>query len=124
MIYSWDMSTISRSVFTVAALAGVWVPFRSVFAGSGSTMELLAMTRLYSMRMQTVLNKIVLKNRYNTLEIEENGRRAWINGVMFWLHEPCRRSGRAWAIRWRRWRNTLALLRILIFFAQILMCIS
>ena len=99
MIYSLVMFTISRSMFTVAALAGVWVPFRSVFAGSGSTVELLAMTRLYSMRMQTVSNKIVLKNRYNTLEIEENGRRAWINGVMFWLHEPCRRSGRAWAIR-------------------------
>ena len=47
------------------------------------------MTRLYSMRMQTVSNKIVLKNRYNTLEIEENGRRAWINGVMFWL-KPCK----------------------------------
>ena len=93
------MSTISRSKFTVAALSGVWVPFHSVFAGSGSIVELLAIARLYSMRVQTVSNKIVLKNRYNTLEFEENGRRAWINGVMFWLHEPCRRSGRAWAIR-------------------------
>ncbi|MFL2877099.1 MAG: N-acetylmuramoyl-L-alanine amidase [Pontiellaceae bacterium] len=93
------MSTISRSMFTVAALAGVWLPFRSVFAGSGSIVELSAIARLYSMRMQTISKKIVLNNKYNTLEIEENGRRAWINGVMFWLHEPCRRSGRSWAIR-------------------------
>ena len=93
------MSTISRSMFTVAALAGVWLPFRSVFAGSGSIVELSAIARLYSMRMQTISKKIVLNNRYNTLEIEENGRRAWINGVMFWLHEPCRRSGRSWAIQ-------------------------
>ena len=93
------MSTISRSMFTVAALAGVWLPFRSVFAGSGSIAELSAIARLYSMRMQTISKKIVLNNRYNTLEIEENGRRAWINGVMFWLHEPCRRSGRSWAIQ-------------------------
>ena len=73
MIYSWAMSHISRSMFTVAALAGVWVPFRSVFAGSGSTVELSAMTRLYSMRMQTVSNKIVLKNQYNTF----GNRRKW-----------------------------------------------
>ena len=99
MTYSLGMSKISRSTFTVVALAGVWVPFHSAFAGSGSTVELSEIARLYSMRMQMVSNKIVLKNRYNTLEIEENGRRAWINDVMFWLHEPCRRSGRTWAIR-------------------------
>jgi N-acetylmuramoyl-L-alanine amidase len=99
MTYSLSMFKLSRSAFTLAAFTGVWVPSHSVFAGTGSTVELADIARLYSMRMQTGTKKIVLNNRYNTLEIEENGRRAWINGVMFWLHEPCRRSGRAWAVR-------------------------
>ena len=107
------MSTISRSMFTVAALAGVWLPFRSVFAGSGSIVELSAIARLYSMRMQTISKKIVLNNRYNTLEIEENGRRAWINGVMFWLHEPCRRSGRL-----GRFRSPISSVELIQFFVH------
>jgi N-acetylmuramoyl-L-alanine amidase len=40
-----------------------------------------------------------MKNKWNTIEVETNSRRAWINGVMTWLHYPCRKSGRNWAIR-------------------------
>ncbi len=43
--------------------------------------------------------KVVMKNKWNTIEVETNSRRAWVNGVMVWLHHPCRKSGRDWAIR-------------------------
>jgi N-acetylmuramoyl-L-alanine amidase len=72
----------------------------AVFAGSGSeNVSLSYIARLYTMSRSTVGKKVVLKNKWNTIEVETNSRRAWINGIMIWLHHPCRKSGSDWAIR-------------------------
>ncbi|MDF7799753.1 N-acetylmuramoyl-L-alanine amidase [Pontiellaceae bacterium B1224] len=63
------------------------------------TVGLSYISRLYSMKMSAFGKKIVLENKYNKLEVETNSRRAWINGVMIWLHEPCRKYGNEWTIR-------------------------
>ncbi|MEI6892366.1 MAG: N-acetylmuramoyl-L-alanine amidase [Pontiella sp.] len=51
------------------------------------------------MKKTIVDKKVVLQNKYNKLEIGTNSRRAYINGIMLWLHEPCRKSGTDWVIR-------------------------
>ncbi|MDF7823993.1 N-acetylmuramoyl-L-alanine amidase [Pontiellaceae bacterium B12227] len=63
------------------------------------TVSLSYIARLYSMKMTTFGKKVILQNKYNKLEIETNSRRSWINGVMLWLHEPCRKHGAEWTIR-------------------------
>lgn len=93
------MSRLSRSLFVWGSVAGAWLPSLSAIAGKASSVQLTQIARLYSMRLDSVGDKLVLRNRYNRIEFEVNGRRAWVNGVMFWLHEPCRRSGGAWGIR-------------------------
>jgi N-acetylmuramoyl-L-alanine amidase len=65
---------------------------------SSTTVSLSYIARLYDMRTSSSGKKIVMKNKWNTLEVETNSRRAWINGVMIWLHHPCRKSGSSWAI--------------------------
>ena len=92
------MHLTTRQLFLshVVLLAGTGVP---AFAASSSERVSLAyIAKLYTMHASNTGKKIVLKNKYNTLEIEANGRRAWVNGVMIWLHHPCRKSGRNWAI--------------------------
>jgi N-acetylmuramoyl-L-alanine amidase len=37
--------------------------------------------------------KIRLQNQYNTLDVEERGRRVWINGIMVWLNFSTEGSG-------------------------------
>ncbi|WP_372847023.1 hypothetical protein, partial [Pontiella sp.] len=54
------------------------------------TVSLSYIARLYTMKMSMSGKNCVLKNKYNTIEIETNSRRAWINGIMVWLHHPCR----------------------------------
>ena len=51
------------------------------------------------MSLSTSGTKLVMKNKWNSIEVETNSRRAWINGVMVWLHHPCRKSSRGWVIR-------------------------
>ncbi len=63
------------------------------------TVSLSYIARLYSMKIKTSGSKILLENRYNKLEIEANSRRAWVNGVMLWLHESCRQYGSEWTLR-------------------------
>lgn len=95
------MHLTTRQLFIsqVVLLAG----FRSqaVFAKSTSstTVSLSYIARLYSMGSATSGRKVVLKNKWNTIEVETNSRRAWINGIMVWLHHPCRKSGSGWAVR-------------------------
>ena len=55
-------------------------------------------SRQYAMRMRLVQNKILLQSQHTKVEIEQRGRRAWINGVMFWLHKPSRNSSGSWSI--------------------------
>ncbi len=93
------MHSTTRKLFLtqVAVLAGTRLP---ALAASGSeSVSLAYIARLYSMATSTSGKKIVMKNKWNTIEVETNGRRAWINGVMMWLHHPCRRAGHGWAIR-------------------------
>lgn len=93
------MHLVTRQLFisNIALFAGSCLP---VLAASNSTYVSLAyIARLYSMGTSSSGKKIVMKNKWNTLEVETNGRRAWINGVMLWLHHPCRKSGRNWSIR-------------------------
>ncbi|MDZ8117108.1 N-acetylmuramoyl-L-alanine amidase [Pontiella sp. NLcol2] len=51
------------------------------------------------MKISIFGKKIRMENKYNRVEIETNSRRAYVNGVMIWLHEPCRKQSSGWAIR-------------------------
>jgi len=74
---------------------------QAVFAKSApsATVSLSYIARLYSMAMATSGKRVVIKNKWNTIEVETNSRRAWVNGTMVWLHHPCRKSGSGWALR-------------------------
>jgi N-acetylmuramoyl-L-alanine amidase len=93
------MHPTTRKLFIsqVVLLAGSGLPVLAV--ASSESVSLSYIARLYSMVSSTSGNKVVMKNKWNTIEVETNSRRAWINGVMVWLHHPCRKSGRGWAIR-------------------------
>ena len=93
------MHPITRQLFLsqVVLLAGSRM---SVLAGGGGStrVSLSYIARLYSMSTTTSGKNIVMKNKWNTIEVETNSRRAWINGVMYWLHDACRKSGINWEI--------------------------
>jgi len=93
------MHLTTRKLFIsqVVLLAGARLP--AIAASVSASVSLDYIARLYSMGITTSGKKIVLKNKWNTIEVETNSRRAWINGVMIWLQHPCRRAGRGWAIR-------------------------
>ena len=93
------MHSTTRQLFIshVVLLAGAGVP--ALAASSSERVSLSYIARLYSMGTSTSGKKIVMKNKWNSIEVETNGRRAWVNGVMVWLHHPCRKSGGGWAIR-------------------------
>jgi N-acetylmuramoyl-L-alanine amidase len=94
------MHSITRQLFLsqVVLLAGTRM---SVLAGEGGSarVSLSYIARLYSMSTSSSGKKIVMKNKWNTIEVETNSRRAWINGIMFWLHQPCRKSGVNWEVQ-------------------------
>lgn len=93
------MHLTTRQLFLshVVLLAGSGT---TAFAASSSEMVSLSyIARLYSMSSTTSGKKVVMKNKWNSIEVETNSRRAWVNGVMVWLHHPCRKSGSKWAIR-------------------------
>jgi len=91
------MHLTTRQLFIsqVVLLAGSRLP---AIAASASV-SLTYIARLYSMGISTSGKKVVMKNKWNTIEVETNSRRAWVNGVMVWLHHPCRKSGSGWALR-------------------------
>jgi N-acetylmuramoyl-L-alanine amidase len=60
--------------------------------------RLADISRQYAMKMGLTGDQIVLKGQYTEVKIEQRGRRAWINGVMFWLHKPSRASAGHWTI--------------------------
>jgi len=95
------MHPITRKLFLyhVVLLAGCSTPGAEAKTSSDGSVSLAYIARLYSMRMATFGKKVALENKYNKLEFETNSRRAWINGVMVWLHHPCRRSGLGWGIK-------------------------
>lgn len=95
------MHPITRKLFlyNVVLLAGCSSTKPAEAGSPTGTVNLSFLGRLYTMRMSTSGNRVVLKNKYNTLEFETNGRRAYINGIMVWLHYPCRKYGREWGIK-------------------------
>jgi N-acetylmuramoyl-L-alanine amidase len=94
------MHLTTRQLFTYQVVLLAGLSARTVWAKSASTNVSLAyIARLYSMSRSTSGKKIVLKNKWNTIEVETNSRRAWINGIMVWLHHPCRKSGSDWGLR-------------------------
>ena len=95
------MHSITRKLFLyqVVLLAGCSTKTVEAKSSSTGTVSLSYIARLYSMRMTTVGKNVVLENKYNKLEFETNSRRSWINGVMVWLHHPCRKSAAGWGIK-------------------------
>jgi N-acetylmuramoyl-L-alanine amidase len=93
------MHLTTRQLFIshIVLLAGAGVP--ALAASSSERVSLSYIARLYSMGTSTSGKKVVMKNKWNRIEVETNSRRAWVNGVMVWLHHPCRKSGGGWAIR-------------------------
>ena len=91
------MHSTTRQLFIsqVVLLAGSALPALA----ASENVSLAYIARLYSMGSSTSGKKVVMKNKWNTIEVETNSRRAWINGIMVWLQHPCRKSGRSWAIR-------------------------
>ncbi|WP_372794505.1 N-acetylmuramoyl-L-alanine amidase [Pontiella sp.] len=94
------MHSITRKLFLyhTALFAGGFAGTAEAGTPAG-TVSLAYIARLYSMKLKIFGKKAVMENRYNKVEIETNSRRAWINGVMIWLHSACRKSGSDWTIR-------------------------
>lgn len=93
------MHSITRKLFVsqVVLLAGC--PLQSAFAKPSSNyVSLSQIARLYSMRTSVAGNKITLKNKWNTLEFEADARRAWVNGILMYLHYKCHKHGGGWVI--------------------------
>lgn len=93
------MHLTTRQLFIsqVVLLAGARLP--AIAAAESAYISLAYIARLYSMGTSTAGKKVVMKNKWNTIEVETDSRRAWVNGVMLWLHHPCRKSGHNWAVR-------------------------
>lgn len=94
------MHTITRKLFLfhIVVLAGCRSRTVEALPVSKGTVSMSYIARLYSMKMSRSGRKMVLKNKWNTVEFEQRGRRAWINGIMVWLHHPCSGSGNNWAL--------------------------
>ncbi len=96
------MHPITRKLFLyhIVLLAGCSTTTKvEALPSPRGTVSLSYIARLYTMRLSKSGKKMRLENKWNHIEFETNSRRAWINGVMFWLHHPCRRSGNNWAIQ-------------------------
>jgi N-acetylmuramoyl-L-alanine amidase len=95
------MHSITRKLFLfrVALFAGLAGTHSAMAKAPTGTVSLSYIARLYSMKLTLFGKKVVLQNKYNKVEVETNSRRAYINGVMIWLHEPCRKHGNEWTIR-------------------------
>jgi N-acetylmuramoyl-L-alanine amidase len=93
------MHPITRKLFLsqVVLLAGYQSLAVAGKSSSGSV-TLSYIARLYSMRVSTAGKKVVLKNKWNTIEFETDARRAWINGVLIYLHYKCHKKVGGWAI--------------------------
>lgn len=95
------MHPITRKIFFYHMVLFAGCRSATVQAASpsrGEPVSLSYIARLYSMRMSKSDKKMRLENKWNSIEFETNSRRAWINGVMVWLHHPCRGSGNSWKI--------------------------
>lgn len=71
----------------------------TISSGGIRYVSLSYMARLYTMRLTQTSDRIRLENKWNKVEIENNSRRCWINGVMVWLHHPSQKLRSDWVIR-------------------------
>ncbi len=95
------MHQITRKLFLskIVLLAGCRTQSAFAKASSGEPVSLSYIARLYSMRSSVSGKKFMMKNKWNTIEVETNSRNAWVNGVKIWLHHPCRKSGSKWVLK-------------------------
>lgn len=93
------MYSVSRKCFiSQVALLAIGSMSRVSAAPAIEMVSLVYIARLYSMRISTISKKIVLENKYNRIEVENDSRRVWVNGVLVWLHQPCRKTSKGWEI--------------------------
>jgi N-acetylmuramoyl-L-alanine amidase len=95
------MHPITRKLFLyhIVLLAGCQSKTVEAASSSSGTVSLSYIARLYTMRLSKSSDRMRLENKWNRIEFEVNSRRAWVNGIMFWLHHPCRGSGSNWSIK-------------------------
>ena len=88
------MYKVSRKLFLFHSLLLAGCHSRSAKALTVSgRVDIAYIARLYSMKIGRSSLGICLKNKWNTLEIEERSRSAWVNGVKVWLHHPSDGAG-------------------------------
>ena len=92
------MPIISRNSFFNSMICSFMFINMKSYAKFSKNIFVSQIARLYSMRINFSDEKITLKNNYSNIEFEKTGRRAWINGVMIFLHEPCTKLRGDWAI--------------------------
>jgi len=80
-------SSSLSAVRTVTSRGHTYVPVNSIVPYYGMKLS------------QTGKNRLQLKNKWHTLEIETNSRRCWINGTLVWLNSPVRKIGWQWAFK-------------------------
>ena len=92
------MLLLNRNLFIHTIIFSIFFGLTKVYSKSSNNIFISQIARLYSMRINSHGEKIALKNNYSSIEFEKSGRRAWINGTMIFLHEPCKKSGGDWFI--------------------------
>ncbi|MBI9020255.1 MAG: N-acetylmuramoyl-L-alanine amidase [Verrucomicrobia bacterium] len=78
------VGTATAAVRTITSRGETYVPLNDI-------------APYYSMELSESGGNVLLKNRWNTLKFEPNGRRCWVNGTLVWLSNPIRKIGWQWA---------------------------
>ena len=83
--------------------------FSRSFASStrSKSISLAQIARLYSMKRTQIGRQILMKNRWNSIEVQTNGRTIRINGINVWLHYPCYNTRHGWSIRMDDFQKTI-----------------
>lgn len=92
-------ATASTQRAVTGPLMPIAIASPGIRTGGADAVQMSQIARAYTMKMSTSGQNIHLRNKYNRIEIQTNGRRAWVNGVMVWLHARPRKSGLNWALR-------------------------
>ena len=98
ILYYGMMLYLNRNSFIHLTIYSLFFGSSKAYPKSSNNIFISQIARLYSMRINSFKEKIILKNNYSSIEFEKSGRRAWINGTMIFLHEPCKKSGSDWFI--------------------------
>ncbi len=91
-------STLAAAVFFIGCLSAAGVA--RVSSHGITYVPLNHVASSFSMKVsQPSAERILLKNKWNTLEFETNGRRCWVNGTLLWLNNPVRENGHGWTLQ-------------------------